>query len=241
MTVDVAMLEKLEAYIKGQPDFMWTPAVLGALAKGDLENAKIAGTPGGIEAQERAGQKALCASAQLPIAYGYESAPGLGKAVLMEAGVKFGRVVDNLFQEVVLPKGWAIQPTDHTMHSKLIDATGRTRARIFYKAAFYDRKADIKVTTRYGIIVDSPEDYDAPGPHVGRVVDGDIITVWQTDPIMDTDDYVRARKEPDWARGLPEPQRQAVYDGQGRDRARKACKKYLDEHFPEWNDEQAYW
>lgn len=90
--------------------------------------------PGAIEDQEAAGQQALVASSQLPVDGSAECA-------------KYGITImgdspnDPLFVDVQLPPGWTIKPTDHSMWSDLLDADGKKRAAIFYKAAFYDRKA----------------------------------------------------------------------------------------------------
>jgi hypothetical protein len=46
---------------------------------------------------------------------------------------------------VSLPPGWKVVPTDHSMWSDLVDAKGEKRASIFYKAAFYDRDAFIRI------------------------------------------------------------------------------------------------
>lgn len=114
------------------------PAALAALAKGDLDNFAVAATPGGIEAQEAAGQAMLCASAQLP-----KELHGCTRESLEALGFKFGNDVDELFVTCTLPPGWKKQATDHSMHSDLLDDQGRKRAGIFYKAAFYDRRADL--------------------------------------------------------------------------------------------------
>lgn len=94
----------------------------------------------GIEAQEAEGQHQLCASQQLPTDMGADV-----REMLEAAGAEFkGKCEgDPLFQTVVLPEGWRVQATDHSMWSHLLDANGETRARIFYKAAFYDRDASI--------------------------------------------------------------------------------------------------
>ena len=42
------------------------PAAIIALAQGDIENALIAATPGGIEAQEARGQQEFAANSTLP-------------------------------------------------------------------------------------------------------------------------------------------------------------------------------
>lgn len=109
------------------------PAAFGALAAGDFENFIVAATPGGIEAQEAAGQRQLIQSSTLP-----KDCP---RDVLEACGVVFGDDADNLFVNVTLPAGWTKQTTDHSMWSKLLDDKGRERGGIFYKAAFYDRNA----------------------------------------------------------------------------------------------------
>ncbi len=58
-------------------------------------------------------------------------------------GIEFLQEADDLFVFAILPDGWKKQATDHDMHSELIDDKGVVRARIFYKAAFYDRSASI--------------------------------------------------------------------------------------------------
>lgn len=94
-----------------------------------------------IYAQEAAGQKSFVGSTTLPTEV-------QRKELLEAAGVKFLGPVegDNLFQYVELPEGWQKQPTDHSMWSKLVDEQGRERASIFYKAAFYDRRATAYAT-----------------------------------------------------------------------------------------------
>lgn len=99
--------------------------------------------PGAIEASEARGQRELVASTQLPVEMSRED-----RAKLEAAGVKLGKPLpdDGLFCNAELPKGWRLQPTDHSMWSKLIDAEGNERASIFYKAAFYDRRAFLRTS-----------------------------------------------------------------------------------------------
>lgn len=94
-----------------------------------------------ITGQEAAGQQSFVQSTTLPTDI-------RGKEILESAGVKFlGQVEgDDLFQYVELPNGWGLEPTDHSMWSKLVDEQGRERASIFYKAAFYDRSAFASAT-----------------------------------------------------------------------------------------------
>jgi hypothetical protein len=65
---------------------------------------------------------------------------------------------DPLFMPATLPEGWKREPADHDMWSYVVDDLGRQRAAVFYKAAFYDRKAYARLVT--------------VGEYVDAVVDG---------------------------------------------------------------------
>lgn len=113
-----------------------TPATLQALASGDLANATFAATPGGIKKQEAEGQAALAKTDVMPI----ELRPS--RSAFEAVGFSFGDTIDDIFRQATLPDGWCKRPTDHSMHTELVDENGAVRGNIFYKAAFYDRKAD---------------------------------------------------------------------------------------------------
>jgi hypothetical protein len=121
--------------------------MLLALAMGGLR-------PGAIERQERQGQADLVASSRLPIS----GLLGPERATWEAMGIEIDDTPsdDDLFVNVKLPPGWRLKPTDHDMWSDLLDAKDRARARIFYKAAFYDRRAFIRPVTRFSI----EQDYD---------------------------------------------------------------------------------
>jgi hypothetical protein len=97
------------------------------------------GNPNAIERQEAEGQKELVeAGCFLPT----EAPEDLLSFIVTEGGDLGELVVDDpLFFHATLPEGWSIKPTDHSMWSDLVDADGVVVASIFYKAAFYDRKA----------------------------------------------------------------------------------------------------
>lgn len=63
-------------------------------------------------------------------------------------GFVFGDLVDGdpLFRHAELPAGWAKQPTGHSMWTDIVDDRGLPVGAIFYKAAFYDRKAHLSLT-----------------------------------------------------------------------------------------------
>jgi hypothetical protein len=185
-----------------------TPAALAAFAKGDMDNFVTAATPGGIEAQEAAGQAMLCASAQLP-----KEMHGCTREQLEAIGFKFGADVDDLFVTCTLPPGWKKQATDHSMHSDLLDDKGRRRAGIFYKAAFYDRKADMSMSRRFG--VHSYE--DGSDKEHSRVVVKDGGTVVHVAGEYGRRDYTEC------------------------DRLKTLAKAWLVERYPNWEDNFAYW
>lgn len=94
------------------------------------------GTEKYIETQEKQGQNEVSFGSKFPI-----DVRGLSKQEMESMGFVFGKKIDELFQEVVLPAGWRIQPTDHSMWSNILDENGDNRGDMFYKAAFYDRCA----------------------------------------------------------------------------------------------------
>lgn len=116
-----------------------TPAALKAVVDGDMPNFMAAMTPGGIEAQEAAGQAKLAANTLLPV----DGIEEVSKALGFTYNKK---IVDKIFVEAQLPAGWKKVPhKDHSMWSDLVDEKGVKRASIFFKAAFYDYKAHIQL------------------------------------------------------------------------------------------------
>lgn len=101
-----------------------------------LAGAMSMGTSGYIEHQEKQGQQQVSTGCRFPLKFS-----GMSKMEMESIGFVFGNKIDDLFQEITLPNGWKIQPTDHSMWSNIIDENGVERGSIFYKAAFYDREA----------------------------------------------------------------------------------------------------
>lgn len=192
-------------------------AAITALANGDIENAIVAATPGGIEAQEAAGQATMCLSSILP-----KECP---RAELEKMGVKFGADHDDLFVNVTLPAGWKKQATDHSMHSDLLDDKGRKRGSIFYKAAFYDRRADMYLLLRYK--VNNYVECDAEGNKL-TFDRNRRPTHWLT-CVMDGETIIHTigkREDRDYKTS---------------DAHREAADAWLDDKFPQWRDATAYW
>jgi hypothetical protein len=106
-----------------------------------MDSERRTGNPSDfVPDMESAGQQSFVGSDTLPTEMSTDD-----RSALEAAGVKFGDEVpgDPLFQYVELPEGWSKKGTDHAMHSELLDEKGRVRAYIFYKAAFYDRRANL--------------------------------------------------------------------------------------------------
>ncbi len=121
-----------------------TPAALRALIDGETDNFIAASVPGGIEAQEAEGQRQLVAHAnRLPID-GTINNP-VEREKWEAAGFVFGEPIqegkNRVFVACTFPEGWSMKPSDHSMWSFVIDDKGNERAKVFFKAAFYDYKA----------------------------------------------------------------------------------------------------
>lgn len=183
-------------------------AALEAASRGDLANALVANTPGGIERQEAAGQRTLVESAMLP-----KEIIGATREQLTALGFKFSADVDELFVKCELPPGWTKRGTDHSMHSDLLDEQGRKRAGIFYKAAFYDRRADMSMLRRFDVrpYCDGSQD----GYMRCIVTDGEAV-------VLDSGE---------WKRG----------DYAHRERLVENCKQWLNDTHPEWQSPLACW
>lgn len=206
--------------MKQEQKLRLSPAAAMALATGDIGNFLVATTPGGIEMQEAAGQRALVASAVLPVKGPWP--------ILTSMGIKNLSAVqgDDLFCNVELPPGWQKRATDHSMWSELVDDKGRKRASIFYKAAFYDRDAFMHVThfidletVYYQPDGETPHDWDTSGgPACSRI------------EVRDKAGVVHQRSELIQSR-----------DYEATDAASVAMKAWADEHFPDRGNPLAYW
>lgn len=202
-------------------------STLAALLNGDLENAIVSATPGGIEAQEKQGQVTFVGNSTLPKECNFCT-----RQQLEEMGIVFGEDADDLFVNVTLPDGWKKVPTDHSMWSKLVDEKGRERAGIFYKAAFYDRKAHIGLSRRFSCGVVPVNGYDSPTYHEdnrqSQVTDcGQII--WRSEKTIAPMPSGRENYEAylAWREEENALEREAV--------------EWLEQHYPDWKNPLAYW
>jgi hypothetical protein len=99
---------------------------------------------------EGAGQRQLVASSLLPT----EIRHPWTAADFAAVGFDLGEVVDGdpLFRHATLPAGWVKRGSDHDMWSCINDELGRERVAIFYKAAFYDRRAFMRLVDVHGYV-----------------------------------------------------------------------------------------
>ena len=205
-----------------------TPAALAALLNGDEENFMTAVTPGGIQAQKRAGQIAFVANETLPI-----KCNGMRKQI-ESLGIEYGEPVDDLFVSVKLPDGWQKVAADHSMYSDLVDAKGRKRASIFYKAAFYDRRADMSLVRRYTYGYEPVGGYTEDGSSQSSSVYGYVKDLATDEVIWCT---AQALERPDDS--APREEHLAFYDA--KDALVASAKDWLNDQFPDWEDPLAYW
>lgn len=100
-----------------------------ALATGDCSRA--------VESQEASGQRQLVAAEQLPT-------DGLDATKCAECGItiKGPTAGDPMFTDVEFPDGITKRATEHPVWSELVRGDD-VIATMFYKAAFYDRRAFI--------------------------------------------------------------------------------------------------
>jgi hypothetical protein len=109
--------------------------------------AQVGHGTGEIEAMESRGQRQLVESTDLPT-------KSSGDEEFIALGFTFGapHPHDPLFRPATLPAGWKKQAKEHAMGSAVVDEHGRERVSIFYKAAFYDRRADMHLVRVFGYL-----------------------------------------------------------------------------------------
>lgn len=194
-----------------------------------LADAFVGGAEGAIERSEARGQRDLVASTQLPV----EGTPGHYlfarerpdlDAGWRATGIVFGEQTDPLFRHVELPAGWRLVPSDHAMWSELVDDRGRKRAGVFYKAAFYDRKASIQLELRFTVC---------------RVYDREARDTVQFEVLDCGRSVHRTAQE---APAIPKRETGGHAAHRELETCLQAeCEAWLDERFPRWREYDAHW
>jgi hypothetical protein len=153
------------------------------------------------------------------------------REIFEKMGVSFGEEVpgDPLFTQAKLPPGWRKECSSDPLNLALLDGEGRERALIFFKPAFYDRRADMKLCTRYSAR-GNYSDPDYLEYARGVAYDGRL-EIWTTERVEVTAEN-----------------RDGVYvHGQGHvvkpihDLLRDEAARWLDENRPGWRDPLACW
>jgi hypothetical protein len=123
-----------------------TMARVNANPIGMFAEMALGGTEAAILRQEAQGQRELVASEQIPI-----KLFGCTTDDLVRLGFTFppDDDADPLFVAATLPPGWRYEPTEHAMWSRILDAKGRERFAVFYRASYYDRGAHMRPCCRF--------------------------------------------------------------------------------------------
>lgn len=202
----------------------------------------------GILAQEAQGQRELVNSTQLPAKHGTWNSIS-AKDMYEKLGFKVigPSKNDDLFLDVELAPGWSKQLTDHSMWTDLLDDKGRKRAAIFYKAAFYDREADINFAKKIHYRVDRlgflQGDYSAVNgvynakntPFCGHVTDFDGTILFKTEEVM----IVEAFNQPENKGGYTDEYRELLFKTEKE--LKDKCLEFLKENYPDHENVLAYW
>lgn len=162
------------------------PAVLSALARGDIDEATKMSKPSGmIMAGEAAGAAAMRASKRLPKSGLLEHQEALEKI-----GFVFGDEIDKVLVAATLPEGWGLvgnNPHD-ARHMALCDEKGRQRGHVFIKTTSYDYTGYVSWNSRFSvdtIVEDGRDKYDLGEDEeallVGVVMDGST-EIYRTEP-----------------------------------------------------------
>ena len=112
------------------------------LAGTHLVGMMVDGQSNYITDMEADGQRQLIASDVLPIDCSDQ------EQEFADMGFEFGEHADDLFRRATLPEGWSREASDHDMWSYVVDDTSARRVAVFYKAAFYDRRAFMRIEQR---------------------------------------------------------------------------------------------
>lgn len=193
----------------------------------DFLGAAIAlgGTAGAIELQERLGAGDVRHTDRFPI-----ERRGITDDQLTAIGFALGAKIDDLFQSVQLPPGWKKDATGHDLWTYVVDAKGRKRFSIFYKAAFYDRSAFANGERRFRVC----RDYDTEKKtkkNTVIVMDGDI----------ELHRIVGELKENKYEYGDEAGRQQWLTWSREGDTLEAQARAWLTAKYPKWEDWTAHW
>lgn len=188
-----------------------------------------------IEDAERRGQQDVVRNQRLPRSHYIAVCKEVdARAQYERMGIKVIGEYDGLFYNVALPEGWEIRASEYDgpLWSELRDSKGRLRAKFCYKAAPYDRYVNIYFKCRYSVYAKhcAPETadwetWDASDYH-GVALDGDKV-IYETEHVP-APPKVNGRIQYDASDAIMK-------------RLRGEVENYMEEHFPQYKDINAYW
>lgn len=149
----------------------------------------------------------------------------------MEQYAKMGIIVleeddDGYMCKVQLHDGWKIERVD-SYWSNILDNKGRKRINFFYKSAFWDRDAFTNFLCRYGISIFPFDNYMSDATYEDRRY-----KPW-TVYLTDCGEPIKKLHE------ITPTTRKEFYDVE--DKLRAIGIDYLNDHYPRYNDINAYW
>lgn len=130
---------------------------------------------------------------------------------------------DCVLCKAILPEGWSIQPTEHSMWNNILDEKGRKRASMFYKAAFYDRDANMRLRCRYGVRSNYIDDEHTTSEIYFGNENEKLFVAGQ----------IHIDENLSWEEKRP------LYNKE--DKLRDAAEAFGKENYPEYEDPLAYW
>lgn len=130
---------------------------------------------------------------------------------------------DNVLCNVVLPEGWSLKATDHSMWNDIIDENGMVRGSMFYKSSFYDREAHMTLNRRYGVC--------------SCCVNGD----YSTREIFfgNENEKLFVAGQTHISKDMSREDRLMIYERQKQ--LEKMAQEFGDENYPGWESVHAYW
>lgn len=130
---------------------------------------------------------------------------------------------DDVLCSAVLPEGWSIKATDHSMWNEIIDENGMKRGSMFYKAAFYDRSAHMSLERRYGVCSSYVgDDYSTTEVYFGN-----------------NEEKLFVAGQVHYSKDATREERAAKYEEE--EKLRAIAKQFGDENYPGWESVHAYW
>ena len=130
---------------------------------------------------------------------------------------------DDVLCNAILPEGWSMRTTEHSMQNEIMDENGMKRGSMFYKAAPYDRCAHMSLERRYKVCLG----------HVG-------------DDYSTSEVYFGNEKEKLFIAGQVHIPKDISHEEMltkyyEMDELKDVAKNFGDENYPGWESALAYW